>query len=309
MNTPGQQTAYCSELSLQAGESLPGSATRTTGFFLLEYNGTWAAKAFEESDIPQEVKAFWKNYSRGLPEVKLLLIHRPHQTPGLPIHFFVACTEENRPQVHAFELQRYEELLDLDLNGILNAAPQFQPYRRSEPLFLVCTNGRRDACCARRGTAVFTALDEIASAGPNPLVWKSTHMGGHRFAANVLLLPHGLLYGRVDPENALAILAAYQQGHMVLPSLRGRTCYPPVAQAAEILLRQEIVETSLNALRLLDVHEIPPLAWQVDFISQKTSDIYHCMVQEEELAERVFESCTLDKSTPITHYHIRSVSI
>lgn len=104
--------------------------------------------------------------------------------------------------------------------------------QRSDPLYLVCTNGRRDACCALYGRPLVTALS-----GASPHVWESSHIGGHRFAGNLVCLPEALVYGRVTPERGRALVAAHAEGRMDIRSLRGRAAWPAAAQAAEIQLR------------------------------------------------------------------------
>ena len=97
--------------------------------------------------------------------------------------------------------------------------------------FVVCTNGRRDECCSLRGTPVLRALGDRAVA--------CTHLGGHRFAANVLVLPDNLLFGRLDGASAVALADALEDGELPLDHFRGRCSLPPEQQAAEILLRRE----------------------------------------------------------------------
>jgi hypothetical protein len=67
-----------------------------------------------------------------------------------------------------------------------------------------------------------------------------THLGGHRFAANVLVLPDNLLFGRVDAAGAAALAAALDAGRLLLEQFRGRCSLTPEQQAAEILLRREL---------------------------------------------------------------------
>jgi len=98
--------------------------------------------------------------------------------------------------------------------------------------FLVCTNGARDPCCALLGAAVVRALGARAVA--------CSHLGGHRFAANVLVLPDNLLFGRVDAESAGVIADELDAGRLPLDQLRGRCDLEPEQQAAEILLRREL---------------------------------------------------------------------
>ena len=46
------------------------------------------------------------------------------------------------------------------------------------PLLLVCTHGRRDACCAQFGRPTAMALARRYGTA----VWETTHVGGDRFA-------------------------------------------------------------------------------------------------------------------------------
>ena len=94
---------------------------------------------------------------------------------------------------------------------------------RAAPLVLVCGHGTRDACCALRGTAVYAALAPITSATDE--LWISSHQGGHRFAANVLVLPAGIQLGRVTPESAPHVVARALAGRIELEHYRGRIAY------------------------------------------------------------------------------------
>jgi hypothetical protein len=109
----------------------------------------------------------------------------------------------------------------------------------------VCTNGARDPCCAIRGPAVAQALErELPSR-----VYECSHLGGHRFAANVLVLPDGLCFGRLDARSAVGLAAELESGRLPLDHLRGRTALEPEAQAAEILVRRELGLTRLDDVR------------------------------------------------------------
>ncbi len=64
-------------------------------------------------------------------------------------------------------------------------------------------------------------------------IWESAHVGGHRFAANLVILPHGLYYGPVGVPEAAAAIAAYQQGTITPQRYRGRAGQPKPTQEAE----------------------------------------------------------------------------
>jgi hypothetical protein len=102
-----------------------------------------------------------------------------------------------------------------------------------DPVALVCVHGRHDVCCAMRGRPVAAALEQRWPGR----VWECSHLGGDRFAATLVLLPHGLYYGRVDGPSGAAILAAYDRGEVEPTHLRGRTSLPRLAQAAQAAAR------------------------------------------------------------------------
>ena len=113
------------------------------------------------------------------------------------------------------------QLLELPLDG---STGEPDP----EPLYLVCTHGRHDPCCAQHGRPVAVALAERRPGR----VWQASHLGGCRFAPTVLVLPLGLMYGRVPPAAAAEFVAAAEAGEVTQETLRGRIGIPPAAQAA-----------------------------------------------------------------------------
>jgi hypothetical protein len=295
---------YCSVLSVQAGEPLIASATPTTVYMLLEYNGAWETKAMEESDLPEEVKSRLKAFTKASPNTKLQLIRRPPGERSNPkgMRFYVALTGEDDPRLYSLELQDYDELVDLDLLGMAAGGAEFEAFRSTERLALVCVNGRRDRCCAKFGTAVYNALSQAVQGQEGIELWQSTHMGGHRFAANFLWLPEGVLYGRVDPESARAILKYQQAGQVYLPNLRGRTCYERPAQAAELYLRQRSGEFDLKAYRLLEIKPVEEGSWQVRFQSTRDELTHDLKIHLQVTDIPVYDGCTLDKTTPLKRY-------
>ena len=96
------------------------------------------------------------------------------------------------------------------------------------PLLLVCAHGRHDACCAVRGRPVAAAL---AARWPTS-TWECSHVGGDRFAPNLLLLPDGAYYGDLDPATAEQVVEDHLAGAVGTRHLRGVSSGPPAVQAA-----------------------------------------------------------------------------
>lgn len=119
-------------------------------------------------------------------------------------------------------------------------------------MYLVCTHSRHDTCCALRGRPAAAAFDEVRPGR----VWECSHLGGERFAANLLVLPTGLLYGRVIPEHAPDVVAATEAGAVVGPLLRGRVGLPPAAQAALVHAHEQLGVQGDRALTVLSTSAV-----------------------------------------------------
>jgi hypothetical protein len=103
-----------------------------------------------------------------------------------------------------------------------------------EPVYLVCTNGRHDRCCATYGRPLALALAERHG----DQVWESSHVGGDRFAGNLVCLPSGHYFGRVGPAEADRVLGLHRKGIIDLDHYRGCCIDPPTVQAAEWFARR-----------------------------------------------------------------------
>jgi hypothetical protein len=132
-----------------------------------------------------------------------------------------------------------------------------------EPVYLVCTHGRHDACCAVRGRPIAAAL---AGAYPER-TWECSHIGGDRFAANVVVLPHGLYYGHVPATRAVELAKQYDEGNVVPDLLRGSGAFTPQVQAAQHYARAAGHSVAVGNLLPRDVRQLPNHRSQVTLAS------------------------------------------
>lgn len=142
------------------------------------------------------------------------------------------------------------------LNVLAGTAPSTPS---TDPVYLICTHGRHDACCAIRGRPAAAAL----SAAYPTRTWECSHIGGDRFAANLVFLPHSLFYGHATDTRAIELATEYDKGLVVPDLLRGSGAVPAPAQAAQHFARQAGLSRSVDALTPLEIHELSPNHWQV----------------------------------------------
>ncbi len=300
----------CSQLSQTAGEAIYGTAGNGTDvWFVLEYPGVWGAKAMEESKLDDALKTHLQQAVAATPGARLQLIKRRESRNGSAIKFFIGLSQEDVAALYRFELQDFNDLAAMDLPAMVSemrANPErYAAHKHDEPLFLVCTNGSRDRCCATLGVPVYLTM--AAYAGDQ--VWQTTHTGGHRFAATMIVLPHGLYYGRLGAEDATAIVDSYNAGDVyALDRYRGRSCYKAPVQAAEYYLREETKLQSLDAFSLLDADQDNDV-WTCRFRSNSEDLVHELFVLAEESEFIIPLSCRKPDTERVPQYRLLSHSV
>jgi hypothetical protein len=223
----------CSDTSAERGEPIDGTASVVRSWLLLEHPGPWGTDAFADARLPA---GFGPELAArcAAARVRPLLIRRVSGPSDSTTTCLAIRSGPEPPWIEGSRLDRIEDALALDLEGLgRGERPCLEP--RPDPVFLVCTHGRHDRCCAERGRPLARA---IAGAFPDA-TWECSHIGGDRFAGNVVAFPHGLYFGRVEPDEGERVARAYLEGRISLEHLRGRSCHPMPVQAAEIELRRQ----------------------------------------------------------------------
>jgi hypothetical protein len=260
--SPNAPRVFCSELSQANGEPLVATASRIEHWLLVEYRGVWARDELRASLLEEPVKEHVRAQLAALPRSRLLFIRRPERRGRRGVAVFYGRTSEHGTSFHTLELDRHDELRSLDFAAALThrAPSPGEPLR--EPLFVVCTHGKRDPCCARHGRPLYEGLREAADEG---WVWQATHVGGDRFAGNLVCLPEGLYYGRVDRFDALPLLVDHLAGRIDVGHYRGRCWYSFPVQAAEREVRVRAGATGIDDLALAGVERNGDGSWRVRF--------------------------------------------
>lgn len=199
MTAPGFR---CSLAALDLGEPMVGTASTVRAFLLVEAPGSWGVDAVTGARLPSEVRSLLSTLARR-HGVRVLMIRDHRRRTPETVRVFAAYVAADRPWVETAELADLRELLDLRLAG-LGAGESPGMTAHDAPLFLVCTHGKHDACCAERGRPLCRAMHDVAPEH----TWEVSHIGGDRFAGNALVLPYGLYLGRLEAGSAVAAAAA-----------------------------------------------------------------------------------------------------
>jgi hypothetical protein len=233
----------CSLRSIAADEPLAGSASTIRRWLLVAHDGPWGRDGLLDARLPDGVGQALRELGRRTT-ARVLLIRRnarsrdADRARGRVICFAV---DTRHAWLGRRVLDRIEDATALDPG----ARRDFEP--EPGPVFVVCTHGRRDPCCAERGRPLAEAIAAAASTA----AWESTHVGGDRFAGNVVAFPQGMTYGRVAPDEAAGLVRAHGEGRIgPIERYRGRTSDPFDVQAADAAVRVRHGLDRLDDVRL-----------------------------------------------------------
>lgn len=244
----------CSALARYTDEQIAGTAGRSSGWVLIEHDGPWRHPAFSSPGLDKAVISQLAERIAGRA-IRPQLIKRPganeRTRTGGPLRAYFVHTSRTRPWARRVDFHDLAELLDLDVTATERPEPPSFGRAVDHTLYLVCTHAKKDPCCAMLGRPVASALN-----GGEAEVWETTHVGGDRFAANLVTLPQGVYFGRLDPESAARTVAAFEQGLVLPENYRGRCTDSSPAQAAEAALRARLsVPVGVNAIAHLAEEE------------------------------------------------------
>jgi Sucrase/ferredoxin-like len=245
----------CSVAARLRGDPMVGTAPPQTRVLLVHQPGAWGPRGLTESrcdpDVARRIDA-----AAASGGMRLQAIRRPGKhEPGIPAGGYEVGIADTTSSPARITWWRVDDLAEIA--GELEAGwPRLAPVAiETDPVYLVCAHGKHDACCALLGRPVAQALQRLRPGR----VWETTHLGGDRFAPNLLVLPTGELYGRVPDDIALEMTRSADAGEVIPQLMRGRIGLAPVAQAALVFAHQQLGDVrrdafSVTSVRRLDDH-------------------------------------------------------
>lgn len=287
----------CADAARVRADPLAGSAPPARRWLLLEHPGPWRIDAIAGAGIKSDVLSTLVDKAGSV--TRILLVRRPgridRRAPrrwilvGLDSAILTGLWRDDQDLLNAAEA--------------LTAAdpPSLEP---PQPLILVCTHGVHDVCCALRGRPVALAL---AARWPD-LVWECTHIGGDRFAPNVVMLPDGFYYGNLDPDSAMATVEAHLAGTVLADRLRGMARFLPPVQAAIIAAYERYAPIGPSDVTVRSSEHIGPYHGHgSETIVDLLIEPQQRMVRVRVLAVRRPDAqltCRATRETPATEYRI-----
>jgi (2Fe-2S) ferredoxin len=176
-------------------------------------------------------------------------------------------------------------------------------------VILVCTHGVHDVCCALRGRPVAEALADV---WPDRL-WECSHVGGDRFAPNVVLLPDGFYYGDLDVETAVATVRGHLDGAVPGQYLRGMARYQPPIQAAVAMAYRRLGPLGPGDITVRSYRRLPrrPGLGTQTVVDLEVRDRPHTVRVRIQAVRRppAQLTCRAIRSSPATEYQVEGLDL
>ncbi|MFI9226687.1 sucrase ferredoxin [Streptomyces rimosus] len=246
----------CATASRDAAEPVAGTSATARTWLLVEQTGPWGTEALTESHLDPRIGRALEAAADGTG-VRVALIRRPGRHAdchgSTARRAFLAHTAPGRSWMRTATITDPGALLSLDF-ARLGAGEHdglWAPYT-GDPLVFVCTNGKRDRCCALLGRPLAA---ELAVSGTE--AWEITHIGGHRFSPTLFVLPYGYAYGRASAPLVKDAVESARSGRVLLDHCRGRSAWERPAQAADLAVRELIREDRADALDAVRTEAVP----------------------------------------------------
>jgi hypothetical protein len=284
---------FCAAESRAHSEAIFGTVAHVRSWLLIEYPSAWRRDAIEDSRLlPPQAKA----HVRQIVD-RPLLIRRDHCPLEHIRCFFVQSTDP--ATMTAVSLRSYDDLADF--HPTAHKPPAVGP----DILYAICTHGRHDRCCAKFGIPLSCAFRDAVG----ERAWQCSHVGGDRFAGNVVVFPYGIYYGRATPDDVPEIIRRTEAGEIWLPGYRGRSCYPKQAQVADYFARRESGRLAIGEFHPLDRTRLDSGAIRIRLQARSDSTIHTVEFATRADAYHQRLTCDAHEESPVPQYDLRRYSV
>jgi hypothetical protein len=281
---------FCAEVSRRSSEGLLGTATASKYWLLVEYNTGWQRDVQTDNSLSDRFNSWLSRFINDDDQHRslVLFIKRSGERQQGGKKLFIVRTGQKDPVIYQFTFESYDEMLALDALSVAFGDEDYQKNVINDPLYLICTHGKWDKCCAKYGIPIYR---ELVRKQMGNSVWEVSHVGG-------------LYYGHLDVVDALKVVEAYDRGEIFLQKYRGRSVLSFFEQAAEILLRQQTGLCDIDALQIISSKMVASDEYAVRYITKGEQQEHTIIVQRYSTGVRCYGSCDAKREMSERSYRL-----
>ncbi len=147
-----ERRPFCADLSRENGEPLGATASRIDHWFLIEYRGSGLTTPWPAAGCRTRSRPGSESRSARFRTGACSSSAAPTAGERETLVAFTADSRAGNERLRRFDLESHESLREVDLLDEDGGA------RVEHPLFLICTHGKHDPCCARYGRPLYEGL-------------------------------------------------------------------------------------------------------------------------------------------------------
>ena len=202
----------CSLFSKQVGEKVSGSAPNWKRCLVFELPSPWKADILETPHFPPQIIEIVSKVESAGEDLRIQCVNPDDE---YSVTGFIRVMLFSRPEKQRFDkFIREEYLIPTELLGGLveslvlsrDDLKRYKDYlEKNDDIrdIFVCTHGIRDTCCGSFGIPIYRQLRErypnIVDHGLR--IWRMSHIGGHRLAPNLIDMPSGRNWVRIEESD------------------------------------------------------------------------------------------------------------
>jgi len=218
----------CSNYSLNINESPIGSASQFDKYFLIAVPLPWKGEITESKKFPKEIKSLIDQHSDLLQTTKILGFHTENKyyNPNKTHIILFKKPKESLEKFSKLEFFPDQKNLEELIHNLFHSNYQNHPSQINQSHkfrdLLICTHGARDTCCASIGYPIYKKI--LSSKKSSEIrVLQVSHIGGHRFAPNIIDMPNGRNWVKITKDSINTFISQKKPMRFFKENYRGWT--------------------------------------------------------------------------------------
>ncbi|MQG18229.1 MAG: hypothetical protein FI687_00410 [SAR202 cluster bacterium] len=195
----------CSDFSQNIHESPIGSAANFDAYLLISVPMPWKSEITESEKFPTNIKDLLNQNPNILKNTKILGFKPEKNEDSSKINIILYKNPKGSfKKFYKFEFlanhMNLEELIIDLLNSNYENHRFLINHNKNYRDLLICTHGSRDSCCASKGYPFYEKILHLEQSN-NLMAYQVSHIGGHRFAPNIIDMPDGRNWVKINQDS------------------------------------------------------------------------------------------------------------